>query len=115
MAAEAAASAAGMVAQSVMKELIIAREEAAQALRFLQGRGLTDQVAAFAKAMGPQAMMKLNEHMSANPNKYPDMPGGCSAGMGVGLCVTQYARGEQRSEFGMRCSVADHPGSFPSL
>lgn len=37
MAAEAAANAAGMVAQSVMKELIIAREEAAQALRFLQG------------------------------------------------------------------------------
>ena len=35
--AEAAAQAAGLVAQSVMGELIIAREEAAVALRFIKG------------------------------------------------------------------------------
>ena len=35
--AEAAAQAAGLVAQSVMGELILAREEAAVALRFIKG------------------------------------------------------------------------------
>jgi hypothetical protein len=35
--AEAAAQAAGLVAQSVMGELILAREEAAVALRFIRG------------------------------------------------------------------------------
>jgi hypothetical protein len=38
--AEAAARAAGMVAQSVMGELLSAREEAASALQFISGKGL---------------------------------------------------------------------------
>ncbi len=47
--AEATARAAGMVAQTVMGELINAREEAAVAVRFIKEKGMADE---FAKLLG---------------------------------------------------------------
>ena len=58
--AEAAAQAAGLVAQSVMGELIIAREEAAVALRFIKERGLEHEFEGLVDADG---MRRLNEAM----------------------------------------------------
>jgi hypothetical protein len=91
--AEAAAQAAGLVAQSVMGELIIAREEAAVALRFIKGARAPPANPCDVTARKLRARLRLKWHAPAGGRIARRLSAGARRGCAL-TCAAAWSRRE---------------------